>query len=62
VHVVAHSYGSLVAARLCRLHPKAVSSLALMDPVCFGMFMPALLRTFLYSFPSSGHPILDLGL
>lgn len=35
--VVAHSYGTFVASRLVQAHgPRAVGSLALIDPVCFG--------------------------
>jgi hypothetical protein len=30
--------------------------------VCFGMFMPTLLYTFLYSFPASGNIIIDAGM
>jgi len=49
-----HSYGSMVASRYVQLHPKTVVSLTVLDPVCFAMFMPTLLYSFLYSFPSSG--------
>lgn len=35
-HVIGHSYGSLVASRFVQLHPKAVVSLTLMDPVGAG--------------------------
>ncbi|GBF97999.1 hypothetical protein Rsub_11110 [Raphidocelis subcapitata] len=61
VHVIGHSFGSLVSSRLVQLHPKTVASLTLLDPVCFGMFMPKLLHSFLYSpFPAGGK-LLDMG-
>ena len=46
--IVAHSYGSLIASRLLATAPKAVHSLALIDPVCLGMCMPHLVRSFVY--------------
>ncbi|KAF6265894.1 hypothetical protein COO60DRAFT_768266 [Scenedesmus sp. NREL 46B-D3] len=49
--VIGHSYGTFVAGRLARLHRKRVHSLCLIDPVCFGMFMPQLLSNFLYNKP-----------
>ncbi|KAG2483256.1 hypothetical protein HYH03_017854 [Edaphochlamys debaryana] len=49
--VVAHSYGTFVASRLAQLHPGRLQSLALLDPVCFGMFMPHLLANFIYRKP-----------
>ncbi|KAG1679789.1 hypothetical protein FOA52_012700 [Chlamydomonas sp. UWO 241] len=51
--IVAHSYGSFVASRLLALSPERVSSLAMIDPVCCGMFMPHLLRSFVYRLPTS---------
>lgn len=45
------SAGTFVAGRLARLHPQRVRSLCLIDPVCFGMFMPQLLSNFLYTTP-----------
>ncbi|KAJ9508158.1 hypothetical protein QJQ45_021572, partial [Haematococcus lacustris] len=52
--VVAHSYGTFVASRLVQAHgPRAVRSLALIDPVCFGMFLPSLLHSFVYRTPWS---------
>jgi hypothetical protein len=33
------------------MHRKRVHSLCLIDPVCFGMFMPQLLSNFLYNKP-----------
>lgn len=46
--IVAHSYGSLVASRLLDVRRDLVHSLALLDPVVIGMFMPHLLRSFIY--------------
>lgn len=49
--VIGHSYGTFIAGRLARMHPKRVHSLCLIDPVVFGMFMPQLLSNFLYKPP-----------
>ncbi|WIA08349.1 hypothetical protein OEZ85_007789 [Tetradesmus obliquus] len=49
--VVGHSYGTFIAGMLARHHRKRVHTLCLMDPVCFGMFMPHLLFNFLYRTP-----------
>ncbi|KXZ45736.1 hypothetical protein GPECTOR_51g722 [Gonium pectorale] len=49
--VVGHSYGTFVASRLAQVHPDRLQSLVLMDPVCFGMFLPHLLANFIYRKP-----------
>lgn len=36
-HVVGHSYGGLIAMTLARLHPERVRSVAVFDPVTFGV-------------------------
>ncbi|KAF6264039.1 hypothetical protein COO60DRAFT_1698505 [Scenedesmus sp. NREL 46B-D3] len=59
VAVLGHSYGSLVAARLVRVAPQAVRSLAVVDPVCFAMHMPNLVKYFLYSAHVSGNWVAD---
>jgi pimeloyl-ACP methyl ester carboxylesterase len=41
VHVVGHSYGGLVGLTLARLHPAQVRSLAVYDPVAFGVIHDA---------------------
>jgi pimeloyl-ACP methyl ester carboxylesterase len=46
--VVGHSYGTLVASRLVKRFPARLHSLCLVDPVCFGMYMPHLLHNFFY--------------
>jgi pimeloyl-ACP methyl ester carboxylesterase len=46
--VVGHSYGTLVASRLVKRFPERLHSLCLVDPVCFGMYMPHLLHNFFY--------------
>lgn len=48
VCLAGHSYGTLVASRLARLHPHRVQSLVLIDPVCLSMYLPDLLRSFIY--------------
>ena len=37
-----------MASRLLALHPGHVHSLALIDPVCIGMCMPHLVKSFVY--------------
>ena len=49
--VVAHSYGTFVAARLLALSPKKVQSLVLLDPVCALTIYPQLLANFVYKPP-----------
>jgi pimeloyl-ACP methyl ester carboxylesterase len=51
VAVLAHSYGTFVASRLAQTHQQRLASLCLIDPVCFGMFMPHLLYNFIYRRP-----------
>jgi pimeloyl-ACP methyl ester carboxylesterase len=43
--------GTFIAGMLARHHRKRVHTLCLIDPVCFGMFMPHLLYNFLYRVP-----------
>lgn len=43
--------GTFIAGLLARHHRKRVHTLCLIDPVCFGMFMPHLLYNFLYRVP-----------
>lgn len=52
--LVGHSYGTAVASRLLQQAPHRIQQLCLIDPVCFTMFMPNLLRNFLYESPRSG--------
>eukprot|EP00879_Flechtneria_rotunda_P012361 GHRR01012908.1.p1 GENE.GHRR01012908.1~~GHRR01012908.1.p1 ORF type:complete len:712 (+),score=258.73 GHRR01012908.1:229-2364(+) len=49
--VVGHSYGTFIAGLLARHHQRRVHTLCVIDPVCFGMFMPHLLYNFLYRVP-----------
>jgi pimeloyl-ACP methyl ester carboxylesterase len=46
--VVGHSYGTLLASRLVKRFPERLHALCLVDPVCFGMYMPHLLHNFFY--------------
>ena len=48
VCVVAHSYGTFVAAVLAQHYPHRLHSICLVDPVCLGVFLPNLLQNFLY--------------
>jgi pimeloyl-ACP methyl ester carboxylesterase len=49
--VVAHSYGTFVAARMLAAHPEKVQSLVLLDPVCALTIYPQLLANFVYKPP-----------
>lgn len=49
--VVAHSYGTFVAARMLDARPEAVQSLVLLDPVCALTIYPQLLANFVYKPP-----------
>ncbi|KAI8474759.1 MAG: hypothetical protein J3K34DRAFT_517850 [Monoraphidium minutum] len=49
--IVGHSYGTFVGSRLVQQHRDRVHTLCLIDPVCFGMFMPHLLHNFIYRRP-----------
>ncbi|PNH03592.1 hypothetical protein TSOC_010335 [Tetrabaena socialis] len=46
--LLAHSFGTAVAAVLLRRHPAAVQHVTMLDPVCFQMYAPRLLRNFIY--------------
>ena len=46
--VVGHSYGTFVASRIAQRFAPRLQSLALLDPVSVGMFMPYLLKNFIY--------------
>ncbi|GIM06354.1 hypothetical protein Vretimale_10681 [Volvox reticuliferus] len=58
--LLAHSYGTLVASALTKLAAASssapgVSRLTLVDPVCFAMFLPHLVRNAIYQQPVSDH-------
>ncbi|KAG2495334.1 hypothetical protein HYH03_006604 [Edaphochlamys debaryana] len=62
VSVLAHSYGTLVAAGMIKVaaaSPQApqVARLTLVDPVCFAMFLPHLVRNALYLQPVDPRPM-----
>lgn len=50
-HIVAHSYGTFVAARLLRQHPDLIRGMILMEPVALLTCWPRLLGTFIYGEP-----------
>lgn len=52
--LIGHSYGTAVGSRLLQQVPERIQQLCLIDPICFAMFMPNLLRNFLYESPRSG--------
>ena len=45
----AHSYGTLVASSLVKQRPELLDGLTLMDPVCFALLLPNLIRSTLYA-------------
>ncbi|KAG2496453.1 hypothetical protein HYH03_005677 [Edaphochlamys debaryana] len=59
--LLAHSYGTLIASALVKLAAAspaapAVSRLTLVDPVCFAMFLPHLVRNAIYQQPVEPTP------
>jgi len=51
-----HSYGSIVTAWVVKERPKYVQRVCLVDPVCFALWEPDLIRNFLYN-PNPKGPI-----
>jgi len=48
VGLVSHSYGTFIASRFANLHRHRVASQCFIDPVCFVMHNPTLLKNFVY--------------
>lgn len=48
-----HSYGSIVTGWIIKERPNYVNKVSLVDPVCFSLWEPDLIRNFLYN----SHPI-----
>ena len=47
--IIAHSYGTLIASSLAKRHAGLVTAgLTLVDPICFAMFLPHLVRKTLH--------------
>ncbi|GLC40684.1 hypothetical protein PLESTM_001101400 [Pleodorina starrii] len=46
--VLAHSFGTAVASVLLQAHPGVVRHVTMLDPICFQMYAPRLLRNFIY--------------
>lgn len=44
-----HSYGSIVTAWVVKLRPEYIEKVSLVDPVCFALWEPDLIRNFLYN-------------
>lgn len=44
-----HSYGSIVIAWVTKERPKYINKVTLVDPVCFALWEPDLIRNFLYN-------------
>lgn len=44
-----HSYGSIIIAWVIKERPKLVNKVSLVDPVCFALWEPDLIRNFLYN-------------
>ena len=53
VQLVGHSYGTFCCARVVQKFPELVSSVCLVDPVCFLLIMPDILSNFLVNPPRS---------
>ncbi|KAJ9054823.1 hypothetical protein DSO57_1010237 [Entomophthora muscae] len=51
--LVGHSYGTFMASWLLKNRPKFVARAMLIDPVCFALWEPTLIRSFIYR-PGSG--------
>ncbi|MEW5313243.1 MAG: hypothetical protein WDW38_004827 [Sanguina aurantia] len=45
---VGHSFGTAVLSRVLQAHPASIAHLTLLDPIVFNMFLPGLLRNFMY--------------
>eukprot|EP01134_Creolimax_fragrantissima_P007180 CFRG7180T1 len=48
---VGHSYGTFVVARICKRFPEAIEGCIWLDPVCFCLYLPTTLYSFLYRTP-----------
>lgn len=57
--VVAHSYGTAVAAQLLRSQSGRIAQLTMIDPIALNMFLPRLLSALYYRLPSSGSVLGD---
>lgn len=44
-----HSYGSIITAWVVKLRPEYIEKVSLVDPVCFALWEPDLIRNFLYN-------------
>eukprot|EP01026_Neomeris_dumetosa_P079532 TRINITY_DN8702_c0_g1_i12.p1 TRINITY_DN8702_c0_g1~~TRINITY_DN8702_c0_g1_i12.p1 ORF type:complete len:281 (+),score=12.24 TRINITY_DN8702_c0_g1_i12:194-1036(+) len=49
VHLVGHSYGTIVASYMVQNYKKVVNAVCLLDPVCMLMCYPTLVQNFLYN-------------
>lgn len=49
---VAHSYGTMVVAKVLLTQPQLVGSTALVDPVCFLLCLPDVVYNFIYRWVS----------
>lgn len=58
--VVAHSYGTVVASRLLQAHKKRIAHLTLIDPICLAMYLPVMLKYFVYQKPQVGNLVAEL--
>lgn len=51
--IMGHSFGSIIAAWIIKSLPHRVSSIVLLDPVCFLLFLPDVCCNFVYATPRS---------
>lgn len=52
-----HSYGSIITAWVIKERPKHINKISLVDPVCFALWEPDLIRNFLYNSSNRLGPI-----
>eukprot|EP01134_Creolimax_fragrantissima_P003285 CFRG3285T1 len=50
---IGHSFGTLVLARICKICPTVITSVVFVDPICFLLFLPDVLKNFIYTSPTS---------
>ncbi len=49
-----HSYGSIITAWVVKERPHYINKISLVDPVCFALWEPDLIRNFLYNYNPIG--------
>jgi len=52
-YFIGHSYGTIVTTWVMKQRPSLISGVILIDPVCFLLFLPKVIKSFVYSTPNS---------